>query len=253
MYAIITGASSGIGREMAILLAQKNYSLILVARRKDRLEQLKEQLQKQYAIEVKVAVYDLSNRQSCLDFCQKYRNYPVEILINNAGFGKIGYVTDTPLEEQLSIIDTNIIAVHILSKEFAKRMKKGYILNVASIAAFQPSPFLSTYGATKSYVAKFSMALGYEFKKQRKHISVTTLCPGPVSTEFDLVAGTDFSLSAITAKECAIEGLNGMFKKKRLVLPKTAKLAYIGVKFLPLNIVIPIVHKIQKGKTKKKL
>ncbi len=252
MYAIITGASSGIGREMAILLAKKGYSLILVARRTDRLEELKTQLKNQYSIQVKTATCDLSNKQSCLDFCQKYRNYPVEILINNAGFGKIGYITETPLEEQLSIIDTNIIAVHILSREFAKRMKKGYILNVASIAAFQPSPFLSTYGATKSYVAKFSMALGYELKKQHKHISVTTLCPGPVATEFDSVAGTDFSLAAITAKECATEGLNGMFKKKRLVLPKTAKFAYISVKFLPLNFIIPIVYKIQRGKTKRK-
>lgn len=250
MYAVITGASSGIGKEMALLLAKKGYSLILAARRQERLENLKTYIQNHYPAEVKIAVLDLSDRQACLDFCEKYRNYPVEILINNAGFGKIGYITETPLENQLSMIDTNITALHILSHFFAKRMKKGYILNVASIAAFQPGAFLATYGATKSYVAKFSMALGYELKKQNKHISVTTLCPGPVATEFDAVAGTDFSLAAITAKECAIAGLNGMFKKKRLVLPSTAKFAYYAVKFLPLDIIIPITYQIQKNKVK---
>lgn len=251
MYAIITGASSGIGKEMAILLAKKGYSLILVARRKERLEQLKKHLKNHYPIEVKTAVYDLSDRQSCFDFCTKYHNYPIEILINNAGFGKIGYITETSLENQLSMIDTNITALHILSHYFAKRMKKGYILNVASIAGFQPGPFLATYGATKAYAAKFSMALDYELKKQHKRISVTTLCPGPVATEFDAVAGTDFSLAAISARDCAIAGLNGMFKRKRLVLPSTAKLAYYGVKFLPLNIIIPITYQIQKQKVRK--
>ncbi len=251
MYAIITGASSGIGREMALLLAKKGYSLILAARRKDRLEQLKTHLNKHYSVEIKTAVCDLSDRQSCLDFCKKYRNYPIEILINNAGFGKIGYITETPLESQLSMIDTNITALHILSHYFAKRMKKGYILNVASIAGFQPSALLATYGATKAYVAQFSMALRFELKKQHKYISVTTLCPGPVATEFDAVAGADFSLAAISAKDCAIAGLNGMFKKKCLVLPSTAKIAYYGVKFLPLNVITPITYWIQKRKVHK--
>ena len=251
MYAIITGASSGIGREMAILLAKKGYNLILAARRTKRLEQLQQQIQKHYPVEVKTAVCDLSNRQECLAFCEKYKNYPIEILINNAGFGKIGYVTETSLNAQLSMIDTNITAVHILSYFFAKQMKKGYILNVASIAAFQPGAFFATYGATKSYVAKFSMALGYELKKQHKSISVTTLCPGPVATEFDSVAGTDFSLASISAKECALAGLTGMFQKKRLVLPGTAKFAYYAVKFLPLNLIIPITYRVQKRKVRR--
>ena len=249
MYAIVTGASSGIGREMALLLAKKGYHLILVARREDRLKQLGSYIKKLYSVKVKIAVCDLGNKQACLDFCEQFKDYPVEILINNAGFGKIGYITETSLENQLSMIDTNIVSLHILSRHFAKQMKKGYILNVASIAAFQPGPFLATYGATKSYVAKFSLALGYELKKQHKPISVTTLCPGPVDTEFDSVAGTNFTLPSISAKECALEGLNGMFKRKRLVLPSTAKLAYLGAKFAPLGMILPIVHFIQKSKT----
>lgn len=249
MYAIITGASSGIGREMAFQLAKKGYSLILVARRKERLDQLKAYLKKHYPIEVKTAVVDLSDRQACIEFCEKYHNYPVEILINNAGFGKIGHITETSLNDQLAMIDTNIVSLHILSHYFAKQMKKGYILNVASIAAFQPGPYLATYGATKSYVTKFSLALGYELKKQHKGISVTTLCPGPVDTEFNSVAGTDFSLPSLSARECATEGLKGMFNKKRLVLPATAKLAYYAVKFAPLRLLLPIVYRIQKSKT----
>lgn len=250
MYAIITGASSGIGREMALLLAKKGYSLILVARREERLEQLKSHLKERYPVEIRTAACDLSDRQACLAFCEKYHNYPVEILINNAGFGKIGPVTETSLEEQLAMIDINITALHILSHHFARQMKKGYILNVASIAAFQPEPLFAAYGATKSYVANFSMALGYELKKQHKHISVTTLCPGPVSTEFDSVAGTSSSLSSISAKECAIEGLKGMFKKKRLVLPSTARYAYYAVKFLPMRLLLPVMYRIQRSKTK---
>ena len=251
MYAIITGASSGIGREMALQLAQKGYSLILVARREDRLIELRNHIKTIYPVNVKIAVYDLGDRQTCFDFCETYSKYPVEILINNAGFGKIGYITETSLEDQLSMIDTNIISLHILSHYFAKQMRKGYILNVASIAAFQPGPFLATYGATKSYVAKFSFALGYELKKQHKRISVTTLCPGPVATEFHSVAGTDFTLPSISAKDCATAGLKGMFKRKRIVLPATAKFAYLGAKFAPLGILLPVVHFIQKSKTGK--
>ncbi len=251
MYAIITGASSGIGREMALLLAKKGYSLILVARREERLKQLQAYINERYPVRVKVAVCDLGDKQACLDFCEKYQKYPVEILINNAGFGKIGYITESSLDDQLSMIDTNIISLHILCHYFANQMKRGYILNVASIAAFQPGPFLATYGATKSYVAKFSLALGYELKKLHKHISVTTLCPGPVATEFDSVAGTNFTLPSISAKDCATEAIKGMFKRKRIVLPATAKLAYLGAKFAPLGLVLPIVHFIQKSKTGK--
>lgn len=253
MYAVITGASSGIGRETALLLAQKGYDLILVARREKRLKNLKKQLEHRYPINAQIAVCDLGDRKACLALCQKYKNYPVEILVNSAGFGKIGYITETALDEQLSMIDTNIAGLHILSHQFARQMKRGYILNIASIAAFQPGPFLAVYGATKAYIASFSMALGYELKKQGKNISVTTLCPGPVATEFDSVAGTSFSLPSISAKRCAKEGLHGMFQKKRLVIPSlTTKASYLSSKLTPLSIIIPITYRIQKRKVRQK-
>lgn len=251
MYAVITGASSGIGREMALMLAKKGYNLILAARRRERLEKMKKTLESRFSITVELYVCDLGDRKACLALCEKYKTYPVEILVNGAGFGKIGYITEVPLEEQLSMIDTNVTALHILSRQFAKHMKKGYILNIASIASFQPGAFLATYGATKAYAASFSMALGYELKKQNKNISVTTLCPGPVDTEFHRVAGTSFSLPSISARECAKEGLRGMFRKKRLVIPSlTTKASYLAVKFSPLDIVIPMTYQIQKSKVK---
>lgn len=249
MYALITGASSGIGREMALLLAQRGYDLILVARRKARLNEIKEKLEARYPITAEPYPCDLSDRKACLSLCEKYKDYPIEILINGAGFGKIGYITEIPLEKQLSMIDTNVTALHILSRQFARYMKKGYILNIASIAAFQPGAFLAAYGATKAYAASFSMALGYELKKQNKNLSVTTLCPGPVATEFDQVAGTSFSLPSISARECAKKGLSGMFRKKRIVIPSlTTKASYLAVKLFPLNIIIPITYRIQKSK-----
>lgn len=249
MYALITGASSGIGREMALILAQKGYDLILAARRKDRLEKMKALLEKRYSIHVVAVVCDLSRKADCLSLCNAFQDYPVEILINGAGFGKIGYITETSLETQLSMIDTNITALHILSRQFAKQAEHGYILNIASIAASQPDPFFAVYGATKAYVSSFSLALGYELKKQGSSVSVTTLCPGPVATEFDQVAGASVSLNAISAKKCAKEGLRGMFRKKRLVIPSfTTKAAYLASKLSPLAVILPVIHRIQRKK-----
>lgn len=252
MYALITGASSGIGREMALLLAQKGYDLILAARRENRLKKLKDYLENRYPVSVETAVCDLADKEACLSLCEAYRDYPVEIPINGAGFGKIGYITETDLETQISMINTNITALHILSRQFAKQMKHGYILNIASIAGFQPGAFLATYGATKAYAVSFSLALGHELKEQGKDISVTTLCPGPVDTEFHKVAGTSFSLPSISAKRCAKEGLRGMFRKKRLVLPSlTTKASYLAVKLAPLAAVIPVTYRIQKSKVER--
>ncbi len=251
MYAFITGASSGIGKEMAFMLAKKGYDLILVARREERLKKMKKYLEYHYPIRVEIAVCDLSSRNACGKLCKTYSSYNIEIVINAAGFGKIGYITETSLKEQVSMIDTNISALHILSHYFAKHMTQGYILNIASIAGFQPGPYLSTYGATKAYVASFSLALGYELKKQGKNISVTTVCPGPVDTEFNHVAGTDFSLPSISAKECAKEALQGMFHKKSLVLPGfTNKLSYVATKFAPLCVKLPLTYQIQRAKKK---
>lgn len=251
MYSLITGASSGIGKELSILLAQKGYDLILVARRKERLMKLKKSLEANFHIHVMIASYDLSKKESCFELYEKFKDFPITVLVNGAGFGKVGTISEIPLNDELDMIETNITAVHILSKLFSKSMKHGYILNIASIAAFQPGPHLATYSATKSYVANFSIALNYELKKEKKPIHVSALCPGPVNTEFNKVAGTNFSLPSISAKKCAKTALNGLFRKKPVIIPSlTIKMSYLGSKLSPLSLILPIEYMIQTAKLK---
>lgn len=248
-YALITGASSGIGLEIARLLARRNYHLIIVARRIDRLETIKKELESKYPIQVITKEADLSKEKNSIQLFQEVKQYPIEVLVNNAGFGKVDRFLNVSLEEELDMIRTNIMAVHILMKLFMRRYGKGYILNVASLAGFQPGPMLSTYGATKAYVQNLSLALSYEAKKFHKNLYITTLCPGPVNTEFSKVAHADFALSSISAKRCAKEGVEGLFQKKTLVVPgKRMKLLRIASKFTPLKIILPIEYKIQTAK-----
>lgn len=219
MYAVITGASSGIGLECAKILAVKGYDLVLVARRVERLLKLQKKLEERYEIHVIVIPMDLSEPDNCIELYQKCSTLPVEVLVNNAGFGKVGNFTEIELEEELKMIDTNVLALHILTKLFAKGMNEGYILNVASIAAYQPDPLMATYGASKSYVLSLSKAVSYELRRQKKKVSISTLCPGPVKTEFDKVAGVKYSLNHISARDCAKAGIEGMFQKKRVIFP----------------------------------
>ena len=148
MKALITGASSGIGRDMARVLAKAKVDLILVARRKERLMELKKEL----PVHVTVVVLDVSKRENCEALYQRFVHEPIDILINNAGFGDYGEFHETELDKDLQMVQTNIQAVHILTKLFLKdfiRRDKGYILNVASSAAFLPGPLMATYYATK--------------------------------------------------------------------------------------------------------
>lgn len=251
MYAVITGASSGIGKEIAKLLAQKNYNLILVARREHRLQALKQKLEQRYSITVLCMAYDLSDRKQCIALYEACKDYPIKVVINNAGFGKTGTLQSVKLEDELSMIDTNITALHILTKLFATHMDNGYILNVASIAAFSPIPIMATYGATKSYVASYSRAMNYELRHLHKNVSITTLCPGPVDTEFNKVAGADFALRSITAKQCAKIALRGMFQRKEVVTPGlTTTLARYFMKITPTKLLLPIECHIQSKKTR---
>lgn len=252
MYALITGASSGIGKELAKLLAKRKYNLIIVARRVDRLEKLKRELEKKYKIKVVVKESDLSKPNNCYSLYEEMKIYPVEVLINNAGFGKIGKFQDIPLDAELEMIQTNITALHILTKLFVQEKEKGYILNVASMAGFQPGPMMAAYGATKAYVLNFSLSVNYELRKFHKKIYITALCPGPVDTEFNKVANADFNLSSISPRQCAIEGLEGLFKKKDRVVPgNSMKLLRIASKLAPTKLILPIEYSIQTKKNPK--
>lgn len=251
MYALITGATSGIGKEMTKILANTGYDLILVGRRQDRLDYMKMYFGKKYGTDVITFSYDLSEPANSYELFENVKDYDIDVVINAAGFGKVGYAIDSALEDDVDMINTNITSLHILTKLFAGHMYTGHILNVASIAAFQPGPYLATYSATKSYVLNYSLAVSYEMKKLGKDVKITTLCPGPVKTEFDDVAGTKFNLKSISAKQCAFEGICGMFEGKKVVIPSVKiKLARIGSKFAPMKMILPIEYFIQTSKMK---
>lgn len=251
MFALITGASSGIGWEFAKLLARRNYNLIIVARRVHRLEKLKYEIEKRYPVQIIIKQCDLTDTKSCYKLYEEIKSYPVEVLINNAGFGKVGKFENISLEDELNMIQTNITALHILTKLFVQDKEKGYILNVASAAGFQPGPMMAAYGATKAYALNLSLAVNYELKKSNKDIHITTLCPGPVETEFNKVADADFNLNSITAKRCAAEALKGLFQKRDTVIPgMDMKVLRIGSKLAPTKLILPIEYHIQTKKTK---
>lgn len=250
MYALVTGASSGIGLEIAKLLARRRYNLILVARRENRLINLKKHLESKYNINVITKECDLSKEENCYQLFEDSKELDVRVLINNAGFGKIGYFDTIPLENELDMIRTNIIAPHILTKLFIKEKTEGFILNVASMAGFQPGPVMATYGATKAYLLNLSLSVNYELQRSNKSIHITTLCPGPVDTEFNKVANADFNLSSITARQCAKEAVRGLFERKEVVVPSiNMKLLRIASKLAPLKIILPMEFRIQTKKT----
>jgi short-subunit dehydrogenase len=248
MTALITGASSGIGRNMAEILSEKGYSLILVARRRDRLEELKSKLK----TDCKIITADLSDAQACINLYNEVKDDKIDVLINNAGFGVFGAFDKTELEAELSMIDTNIKAVHILTKLFFKDMKErnsGYILNVASSAAFQPGPLLSSYYASKAYVLRLTQALYEELRRAGSKVHISALCPGPVNTEFNSVAGVKVSLKGLESRDVATYALKKMFAGKLVIVPGAVmKLAHFSVRLAPDRLILKIAYHFQKRK-----
>jgi short-subunit dehydrogenase len=185
--ALITGASSGIGREFAILLAQKNYNLFLVALENDLLERLAIELTHDYGVQIHTLATDLATPDAAIQIYQKTQRLqlPISMLINNAGVGSSGLFCHTPLRQHQITMGVNIIALTELTKLFAPHMVQqghGHILNMASTAAFQPGPGMAVYFASKAYILSFSQALTEELRGTG--VSVTVLCPGPTRTEF---------------------------------------------------------------------
>ncbi|MBQ3510718.1 MAG: SDR family oxidoreductase [Bacilli bacterium] len=248
MKALITGASSGIGLDMARYLATMKCELILVARDKEKLEKIQESL----PTKVTIIVADLSNEQKVKELYVLTKNEKIDILINNAGFGVFGNFTETDLNKELEMIDTNIKAVHLLTKSFLKDMEKnnyGYILNVASSAAFQPGPLMATYYATKSYVYQLSEAIYYEQKKKQSNVHISVLCPGPVATNFNNVAGVKFGVKPLKSTYVAKYAIDQMFKNKMLIIPGfTMKCAKFFGRFISDKMLLRIAYRIQKKK-----
>lgn len=248
MKALITGASSGIGRDIAHVLSSKGYSLILVARNQERLLQLQKTLQTPST----VIPLDLSIPEHCFMLYQKVKKEKIEVLINNAGYGIFGEFLKTDLEQELNLIDLNIKAVHILTKLFLKdfvAQDRGFILNVSSSAAFLPGPLLSSYYASKAYVLRLTEAVDAELKKRGSKVSVSALCPGPVQTNFDERAGVSFSLPGLSSSQVASYAVKKMFQKKRIIIPGgLMKLSYGLEKIAPESILTQAAYHIQHKK-----
>lgn len=250
MKALITGASSGIGYNMAKYLNSMGYSLILVARDKEKLQKI----QKELSGEVKIVVADLSNESKLKELYVLCKNDNIDILINNAGFGLFGEFTETDLNKELEMIDVNIKAVHILTKLFLKDMKKrnkGYILNVSSAASFQAGPLMATYYATKSYVTKLTLAIYEELRRDKSNVHISCLCPGPVNTNFNNVANVQFSMKSLSSEYVARYAINKMFQNKLIIIPGIKmKFTIFFNRLVSNKLAIKIVYKVQKKKEK---
>ncbi len=248
MKVLITGASSGIGKDMARVLAKQADELVLVARDVTKLEEVKKELENDVKIEI--ISKDLSIEENCREIHNLVQN--VDILINNAGFGDCGNFTKTSLEKDLSMIKTNIIAYHILTKLYLTDMKEknsGKILNVASIAGFMPGPLMATYYATKNYVVKLSEAIREELKKEHSKVQISILCPGPVETNFNKVANVDFHLREANSMDVAKYAIKKLQKGKFYIVPGIdVKISRLGAKLLPTNIMSKFAYMAQKRK-----
>lgn len=248
MKALVTGASSGIGRDMAKYLSKLGYDIIAVARDENKLNELKNEL----STEVKAIAVDLENADACRELYNTVRNDNIDILVNNAGFGEFGEFTTTNLDKEISMINTNITAVHILTKLFLKDMvkkDKGYILNVASIAGFMPGPLMATYYSTKSYIVRLTQSIYTELKKKKSNVSISALCPGPVNTNFNNVAGVKFNLQSMSSEYVAKYGINKMFKRKLIILPGLKiKWARFLAKISPEKISSRVCYHMQRKK-----
>ena len=248
MKVLITGASSGIGKDMARVMAKKADELVLVARNVEKLEEIKKELEKDAKIEI--ISKDLSIEENCKEIHNQVQN--VDILINNAGFGDCGNFTKTSLEKDINMIKTNIIAYHILTKLYLTDMKQknsGKILNVASIAGFMPGPLMATYYATKNYVVKLSEGIREELKKEHSKVQISILCPGPVETNFNKVANVDFHLREANSMDVAKYAIRKLEKGKFYIVPGIdIKIARFGAKILPTNIISKFAYMAQKRK-----
>ena len=249
MKALVTGASSGIGREIARVLAQRGYDLILTARRTDRLAALAAEL----PVKVEVLPADLTDRAQVRALWEKVKGEDIDILVNNAGRGLFGPFDETDLDTELEMLEVNIVALHTLMKLFLPKMKargSGRILNVASSAAFLPGPLLSSYYASKAYVLRLSEAVAEELRLAGSGVTISVLCPGPVPTEFDQVADVRFSIPGTDSRMVARLAVEGTLRGQLLILPGARmKAVHFFQRFVPDKILARLCWEVQHRKS----
>ena len=250
----MTGASGGIGEELARLLAADGCHLVLVARSRDKLERLAAELGARHNVRARVIAADLARRETPQEIFDELRNAgeEVDVLINNAGFGSYGLFAETDARAELDLLQVNVVALTHLTKLFLPAMiarRAGRVLNVASTAAFQPGPLMAVYYASKAYVLSFSEALSNE--TGGTGVTVTALCPGPTETGFVAAAGLGasklFDRAVMDARTVALAGYRGMLAGKAVVIPgfRNALMAR-AASLAPHSLVMKVVRGIQE-------
>jgi uncharacterized protein len=221
--ALITGASAGIGRELARLFAADGHDLLLVARRLPELQALCQELEQRHRVKARAITCDLSSQGALDALLAEVRELELDYLVNNAGFGSVGCFAELSPERETAIIELNVTALLRLTREVLPgmlRRRRGRILNIGSTAGFQPGPYMATYYASKAFVNSFSEALAYETRGSG--VSVTVSCPGPTVTEFGAVSGVDksrlFQLGAASAVSVARDAYRAMQRGRVMVV-----------------------------------
>jgi len=250
---LVTGTSSGIGAEIARLLAERGYNLAFVARRLDRLEKLAEEFRTRYRVEVSVHARDLGNKEERRALIEELLAAPKTVIgvCNCAGFGTSGLFHELPKERELDEVELNVMALVEMTHAFVGPMVKrgeGAILNVASIASFQPLPNLATYGATKAFVQSFSEAIQTELGGTG--VSCTVLCPGPVATEWADIANAQAVMipgAVLQPQEVAAAAVDGFIDGKRSVVPGAVpKALAVTGRFAPRTVLLPAMKALPK-------
>lgn len=249
MLALVTGASNGIGKEMAIYLSELGYDLIVVARSRDKLIDLKNSLK----TNIDVYECDLSIIDNCYKLYDKYKDKKIDIIINNAGFGVFGDYSDNILDKELNMIDLNIKSLHILTKLFINNKSTKRILNVSSSAGLMKGgPLMASYYATKSYVCSYSFSIYEELRRNKSDKKISVLCPGPVDTGFNKRANVKFNLKSLDARYVSRYAIDNMFKNKLIIIPGTSiKLGIFVQRFVPVKLLLKISYNIQRKKNNK--
>lgn len=252
MKALVTGASSGIGREMCIYLSKLGFELFVVSRDKEELQVLRDMLD----TKVKIIVMDLSSEKSAKDLYMLTKNENIDLLINNAGFGLFGDYNDVSISTEMNMIDLNIKAVHLLTRMFLKDMtsrNNGFILNVASSAGLlKGGPLMSTYYATKAYVTSFTAAIYEELRRNKSKVKIAALCPGPVDTNFNNVAGVKFKMKGLKADFVAKYAIDNMlYSDKVFIVPgKKVRFGLFFTRFMSTKKLLRTTYKFQRKKKK---